>query len=319
MSTHNAQELVTSADDNFHQLPGDDPWQTETCWFSFNVPERNMAGWLYAWVRPNMANCGGGVFVYDASGTGSWEQPYYQYQYCQPLPAERDLRDFQFPNNYAVKMIEPLKRYALRYADREHIKVELEFNAICAPHAFPQGEPPFQANSHFDQPGRVTGTLVLRGETISVDCLAVRDRSWGTRMDHRGNRLGYTFGTLSEQEGFCVFLLPSKADSSGAEPIHHGYLLRDGLKTTIKRGKRTVVRDANNYITSMCIEAEDDAGRTLNVTGNVAARMPLSVPRGTCVNSFIHFQFENGATGHGEDQDVWRGDQWRTALLALRA
>ena len=126
MSNDILDNLVTAEDDNFHPLPRDDPWQTETCWFSFNVPERKLAGWLYAWVRPNLNNCGGGVFLYDPSGVSVWEQPYFQYQYCQPLPAERDLRDFQFPNNYAVKMLEPLKRYRMHYADREHLTVDLE-------------------------------------------------------------------------------------------------------------------------------------------------------------------------------------------------
>jgi hypothetical protein len=316
MTSNSSNALVTPADDNFHALPGE-PWNTETCWFSFNVPERNMAGWLYAWVRPNLHNCGG-VFVYDPSGVSPWEQPYFQYQYCQPLPAERDLRDFTFPQNYSVRMLEPLQRYQLRYADREHIALNLEFNAICAPHPFPQGEPPFTSSSHFDQPGRVTGEIVLRGEKIAVDCLAVRDRSWGPRMDHRGSRLGYTFGTLSEQEGFCVFVLPAKADASGAEPIYHGYLLRDGRKATITSGSRTMVRNANNHIVSMQIEAVDAEGRTLKVSGTAAARMVFAVPRGTTLNSFLRFRFENGGMGHGEDQDVWRYDQWRTALQALR-
>ena len=319
MSNDILDNLVTAEDDNFHPLPRDDPWQTETCWFSFNVPELKLAGWLYAWVRPNLNNCGGGVFLYDPSGVSVWEQPYFQYQYCQPLPAERDLRDFQFPNNYAVKMLEPLKRYRMHYADREHLTVDLEFNAICAPHPFPRGEPPFATSSHFDQPGHVTGTLVLRGETIAVDCLAVRDRSWGTRMDHRGNRMGYTFGTLSKQEGFCIFVLPSKADAQGEEPIYHGYLLRDGRKSTILKGTRRVERDANNYITAMSIDAQDAEGRSLKVHGTAESRMVLAVPRGTTLNTFLTFQCEGGAIGHGEDQDLWRYDQWRTALLTLRA
>jgi len=50
----NQQDSPTASDDDFHTLSSD-PWETETCWFSFNVPEHNLAGWLYAWVRPKPA------------------------------------------------------------------------------------------------------------------------------------------------------------------------------------------------------------------------------------------------------------------------
>lgn len=315
----NDQGLVTAFDDQFHTL-SEDPWETETCWFSFNVPERAMAGWLYAWVRPNLNNSGGGVFVYDPSGVAPWELPYFQYQYCQPLASERDLRDFTFPQNYSVKMLEPLTRYRLHYQDREHIRLDLEFNAIMEPHPFPQGDPPFVSSAHFDQAGRVSGEMILRGERIAVDCIGVRDRSWGPRLDHRGGRLGYSFGTLSEHEGFCVFVLPSRLTADGLETIHHGYLLRDGRRSRIVEGARSVRRDPKtNHILSMRIQARDAQGRELVAEGRALSRMVLSVPRGTTLNSFLEWRIEGVAgLGHGEDQDVWRHDQWRTALQTLR-
>ncbi len=310
--------LVTPADDDFHRL-SDDPWETETCWFSFHVPERKLAGWLYAWVRPNMQNSGGGVFVYDDSGVSPWELPYFQYQYCQPLKGERDLRDFTFPENYSVKMVEPLKRYLLHYRDREHISIDLQFDAVSEPHPFPRGDPPFVASSHFDQPGRVTGELILKGERIAVDCVAVRDRSWGPRLDHRGSRVGYTFGCAGARDGFCVFALPSKLDAEGRETIYHGYLIRDGRRVTLANGYRTVERDPRtNYITKMTIDATDIEGRHVRAYGEALARMMGAVPRGTALNTFFRWHFDNGVSGHGEDQDVWRYDQWRAALDTLR-
>lgn len=310
---------LTAEDDNFHQL-SDDPWETETCWFSFNVPERNLAGWLYAWIRPNLNNSGGGVFVYDHTGVASWELPYFQYQHTQPLPAVRDLRDFTFPNGYSVKMLEPLNRYKLFYKDREHITVDLEFNAIQPPHQFPKGQPPFDKSGHLDQAGHITGTLTLRGETLQVDSYATRDRSWGVRQDHRGSRLGYSFGTASASDSFCAFVLPQKLDAEGRETVYHGNLVRDGRMSTIKSGWRTVERDpGTNYITRMTIEGVDEEGRRFRVVGTAKSRMLFSVPRGTTLNTFLHWQFDNGVEFHGEDQDVWRYDQWRTALEMLRA
>jgi hypothetical protein len=312
------QDLVGPQDDNFHQLSAD-PWETETCWFSFHIPERRLAGWLYAWVRPNMGNCGGGVFIYDDTGVAPYELPYFNYQYTQPLPAERDLRDFTFPNSYSVKMLEPLQRYALQFSDRKLLTLELEFNAVAAPHPFPQGEPPFISSPHFDQPGRVTGHIVLHGERLEVDCIAVRDRTWGPRQDHRGSRLGYSFGSASAQEGFCVFALPLKLDEQGRELIYHGYLIRDGVRAQIKHGARTVERDPRtNFITRMIVEAIDEQGRALRAVGEPLARMMIPVPRGPTMNTFFKWSFDNGMEGYGEDQDVWRYDQWRAAHVAGR-
>ncbi|MEE8320553.1 MAG: hypothetical protein V3R68_01785 [Gammaproteobacteria bacterium] len=65
----------TPEDDNFHGL-SDDPWETETAWYSFHVPERKLGGWLYGFVRPNFGVCTAAVFLYDDQGFAPWEQPY---------------------------------------------------------------------------------------------------------------------------------------------------------------------------------------------------------------------------------------------------
>ena len=70
------------------------------------------------------------------------------------------------------------------------------------------------ALTHFDQPGRVTGTLALLGDRIDVDCIAVRDRSWGRRPEHLGltPRLSYAFGSASDGDAFLAFWDPAEPD-----------------------------------------------------------------------------------------------------------
>jgi len=197
----------------------------------------------------------------------------------QPLPAVRDLREFTFPNGYSVKMLEPLRRYALRYQDRDHIGLDLEFTAIQPPHRFPPGLPPFDRSGHFDQAGRVTGTLVLRGETLRVDCFATRDRSWASGRTTVANRLGYSFGTASERDSFCAFVLPHKPDAEGAKTVYHGNLVRDGRMRTIRTGWRVVERDRRtNHITGMTLEGVDEDGRRFRAVGKARSRMIFSVP-----------------------------------------
>ena len=38
-------------DDEFHPPTDDNPYWTETCWFTFTVPERRMSGQLYPFFR----------------------------------------------------------------------------------------------------------------------------------------------------------------------------------------------------------------------------------------------------------------------------
>ena len=40
-------------DDEFHPPTSDDPYWTETCWFTFTVPERRLSGQLYPFFRTN--------------------------------------------------------------------------------------------------------------------------------------------------------------------------------------------------------------------------------------------------------------------------
>ena len=155
--------LIGPDDDCFHRL-SDHWWEAETCWFSWNVPERRMGGWAYSLVRPTIGTCAGGVWVWDDSSPYPWELPYYAYYNLLRLPPERDLRDIVFPTGVGVKMIEPLTEYRITFRDEQRLDLDLRFRAVTGPHSFVTGQPPFTASSHFDQPGRVTGTMVLGDE-----------------------------------------------------------------------------------------------------------------------------------------------------------
>ena len=307
----------TAIDDDFHVATPGDPWFTETSWFSFNVPQRKMGCWLYGWARRNMNNAGGGVFVWDPSATEPWNLPYYNYQYTQPLPEHYDLRDFTFPQGYSVKVIEPLTRYHLRYRDREAISIDAIFTALFPPHAFAHGEPPFVNSPHLDQMGHIEGEMVLNGQTIAIDSFSIRDRSWGTRMDHKGSRIGYPFG-CAKDIAFCLFTIPNRDFDDRNEPVNHGFLWQGGKKNQLAPGGvRHVERDPiENWPVRMEIHATDTDGRALLAEGVVESRFVLNNPRGICINSSIKWTI-NGKTAYGEDQDVWRLDQWRAARRRL--
>jgi hypothetical protein len=251
----------------------------------------------------------GGAFVYDAGGWLPWELPYYAMLSHQPVPDPLDLRDVAFPTGVRIRRVAPGMSYEIgyRFRDREDFVAELMFEGLTPPVPHLPGAPPFGPASHFDQHGRVTGEIRLLGETIAVDCLAVRDRSWGRRPERLGRRgrLSYCFGSVAADHAFLAFCLPPRdRPDSDIEHLSSGYLLRDGWLQRLVSGTRRVVRDrATGVVQRIELAASDVAGRELVAAGEPVSRMALPT-HALCVNSLLRWEVD-GAEGWGEDQDVW--------------
>jgi hypothetical protein len=290
--------------------PGPNRDWTETMWWSFNVPSRLLAGWLYVQIRPNLGTASGGAFVYDPSAWLPWELPYYAYTHFQAVPDPLDLRDVCFSNGVSVRCLEPSMRYRLgyRFRDQQDFVADLLFEGIVAPVPHREEAPPFTGSTHFDQPGRVTGTLVLHGERIEVDCISVRDRSWGRRPEliGRRTRLSYAFGSTSPNDAFLAFCLPAP-DDPDVEHLTAGYLLRDGKLRQLASATRHSTRDRQTGgVVSVSIEGADTDGRVLVAEGDARARMFLA-GHSVTINTLLEWTFADlgGEKGWGEDQEVW--------------
>ncbi|GMU79259.1 MAG: hypothetical protein AMXMBFR46_20520 [Acidimicrobiia bacterium] len=307
------------ADDDFHDaVMSDRWWETETCWFSWNVPERNLGGWTYCQARPNARLCNGGVWVWDDTGSHSWDLPYHVSYSGLRLPdrAERDMRDFEWPNGVHVKTLEPLTRYEIAYDDPGALTLHLEFEALIPPNPHPVGVAPFIVGTHFDQPGHVTGEMVLHGEHIPIDCYSVRDRSWGPRPAGRPKRrrienaeihtgaggIGYSFGVAGPRDAWLTYSIPQV----DRDPVVCGFLLRDGEYGHVLSGARNVRVDATTgWPTCIDIDAVDDLGRRLDVHGDALSRHW----KGHGGDTLMRWTWDD-RTGFGEDQSYFSRAVW---------
>lgn len=319
MSEARSYPVFTEADDDFHdEVMSDRWWETETCWFSWNVPERRMGGWVYCQARPNARLCNGGAWVWSDVGSYSWELPYHANYSGLQLPdrSERDLRDFEWPTGARVKVLEPLTRYAVTYDDGPALTLDLQFDAIMEPNPHPVGVAPFFKGTHFDQAGRVVGEMVLQGDRIAIDCWSVRDRSWGPRPAGRPRRrrltesdaasgtggIGYSFGVAGPRDAWLVYSTPTLDD----DPVVCGFLLRDGVYAHVLSGERQVTVDpGTGWPTDITISATDDAGRTLAVRGAAASRHW----KGHGGDTLMEWQWD-GCSGWGEDQSYFSRAVW---------
>ena len=300
-----AEPGVTAADEDLHPY-SDNPWETETSWFGFYVQEADLTGYLYHFIRPNFGTCSGGVMVWDPASHLPWEAPHFDYQWHLPFPEGQSLLDVTFPTGVSLRCETPFKSHRLTYSARG-VEIDVAFEAVSDPHIPRIGEPPFGPARHFDQVGRMTGSLSMRSTVYPIDCLAMRDRSWGPRDDRRVPRFGYAFGVASTDHAFLAYSSPKDA----TDEVYAGYLLRDGQRHPLVSGSRRVWRDLNTGgPTTVHIEGLDRAGRTFVATGRAINRICVT-PYPRMVNWTTTLLWElDGEEALGEDQDGWSVRAW---------
>ena len=298
---------------HFDEMSGD-WWETETAWFSFYNADRRLGGWLYTLIRPNIGTVTGGAWVWDDSASLPWEVPYSANYSALELPAGVDLAEARLPNGVWMRVIEPTMSYAIGYEDGDRLRANLRFDGVMPPRPLTAGGSTFGKSRHFDQFGRVTGELRLHGETIAIDCVAMRDRTWGRRPEDRPRRAAYVTGAVS---GDYAFLAVANPRHDG-DRIAYGFLRREGRTESLTGGERRVERDAESgWVTRVSLTAVDAAGRELTAVAEPVSRIILERHTFIDVNSLLCWNIE-GRVAWGEDQDMWPVHEWSAFRRAQR-
>jgi len=306
--------VLTEADDGFHVPPNDDWSQLETNWVWFFVPERKLGCWIYHFIRPTIGVDAGSIQVWDDSSWHHTEIPYYHQVLYGRHPAHSDLRDHTFSTGFRWTVLEPLERYRLRYNDPGICSFDLEWAAIMKPWAPPKGDPP--RITHLDQWGRVTGTLVLHGETMAVDCYAMRDRSWQlTRPDGVASM---TFWGGQIFNGWMAAAADANTAFFGTK-----WIVLDGHLSPVVESEVRRERDREHgFLRRIIITVRDEEGRELEAVGESVSRLIAPIPNTNVVsvNSLMDYRI-NGIQAWGDDQDSWALSTWaamRRRQMGLR-
>lgn len=305
--------MITEADEYFH-VRNEDPYWNESAWFSLMIPERNLCGWVYFYHRPNMKYSVGGVALWDSSGEETYNCRFYNWGDTYPLKPGFDMFDFSLPNGLKVTCVEPLKTYRLQMAS-DGIELDLTWTSFMLPQesGFPEGGAQDWGRRHYEQGGRMAGSIQADGENFKVDCWSNRDRSWGPRnVGIEGYpRSGFPWCIASDKHAFNIFSvndLPAREDPvfGAVDRVICGWYLRDGLVGALVSGERRVIeRDADGRPLKTQVKATDEHGRLLEADG-------------TCTNwinwhgypflfqwwSLAKWSFD-GVTAWGEEQDFY--------------
>jgi hypothetical protein len=287
---------VTPADDEFHPAADAGPFWTETAWFAFSAPERRISGFVWPIFRLNQGVCSSGVFIWDDTARTDWDCRYSYNYWHVPLP-ER-LSDMTLLSGLSYEVIKPLSEYRVRY-DSDECHLDLTYEGLHDPVLT-------VAENHFDQACRVTGTIDLAGDVVSVDGYEMRDRGWVNRPDapktvpRDVSEGGYTYAINAD----TAFLARTgSADPDHAELEPGSWIAQHGVTSYLASGFRRVERDADGRGRLFVVEATDQLGREIRATGSLVngARIRTSPAMRTL---FCGVQWEvNGTAAWGEAQE----------------
>ena len=316
-TSDDAPPVFTPDDDGFHRhLAGDEWWYTETAWYSFHDIDRRLGGWFYTMARHNIGTVAGGAWVWDDTAHLPWEVPYSANYSALELPTDADLRDVVLPTGVSIRVEEPTMAYRLGYDDPGRLSADLRFEGVMAPRPLTASGSTFGRAAHFDQIGRVSGTIELHGQSIDIDCWAMRDRTWGRRPEDRPRQAAYVTGAGVDGPGF----LAVTNTRDGTDRVSYGFVRRGDRAASLVDGQRTVVRHPEaGWVESMRIEAVDDTGTPFVADGEAINRIVINRHSFIDVNSLIRWRIGDGAADGewwGEDQDMWPVHRWSAAKRA---
>ena len=310
-------------DEFFHGTgdPGDS--LTETWFWNFHVPEAAINCYGYCWVHPNLKVVTAGLFIYKGMKQQHLECELFDMYDYMSSDIVGDGSDIRLPNGMRIQVITPLEHIRITFADpnrQTELDVDLRANGV----------PVMRANNkHFEQVMHVTGNLNLRGESHTVDCYPVRDRSWGEqRPELQLSSPPYTWvtGTFGPDFAFNV----GSHDDPAHNPDWLGHLptperiFKDGwvvvkgeMRRVVRSSKITTRGTSRREPLSHVYEFEDSKGEVYRITGKLIAQ--TNWPGWSNIN--CHFGLVewdwNGKKGWGESQEVqWNDYVWRMTQSA---
>lgn len=169
-----------------------------------------------------------------------------------------------------------------------HMEMDVAFEAISAPHYAVGG-----SQGHFEQTGRVTGTIRIGDESWDVDAYGVRDKSWGPRtwQAPSGSQAkaagpaavesGCFLNWFSMNFGADLALGGACGKTADGSFRGKGWIQRDGDTIELTDVTMTTVYDPTNPLVhdTVQLRATDANGGQIVVDGTVLSICPTKIPR----------------------------------------
>lgn len=314
---------VSETDELFHpqaNIPGD--WLTETWAYMWYIPEERISSMIHIWVHPNLNVVTPGIGVWRGHKNAMMSAELMDVPTFNSAANLGNGRDMTFVSGLRVQILEPFKKIKITYDD------PARGNALEL--LVTDFSPPVMRGSetHFDQATRNKGRLTLRGRSYDIDCLGMRDRSWGQLRSEaliagppftwmtgmfQKSRIAWNVAAFDDPARDPEWKHLFKVDP--AHTLHDGWVWRDGELLRFTKASKITRRDPVNLCPlSHQIEFTDTKGRDYKITGTVNASCPwISWSNMHSYMCSTEWRMD-GEIGWGDTQDV----QWNDYVHALR-
>jgi hypothetical protein len=325
---------------------GDDPAWSESYYFNFVDPDSKLGmftrmgfrpgnGWADALhviylpgkrvaftygrrdIEPDLSRYDGDLAVGNLQLT--CEAPHERWRIAYEGPAQ-DIAD-------AAILLERSKSRPDGWFTPAELAMDVNFQCLTNPHYAHTGAQAGE-RGHFEQSGRVTGTISLDGESWSVAGYGVRDKSWGPRDWGAGSAGGAgSSGESSRDEGPAPFVNWFSMNfgehaALGGSCFRHpdgklrgeGWIQREGSSGTLNNVVIETEYEPNSILHRIVhLTGETDDGEKVSIDGRVLSVCPTKIPMpggATFVNEGLaEFQWGD-RTGYGI------AEHWHAVTLA---
>ena len=257
-------------DDLLHAESAVNDSSRESMLLTAPIPEENLLVFLYLW-REGGTKWGRFFFV----GGTDMAKPEFLTMETDGKYTGDDLRDFEV-SGLRWRQPEPLKVAEISFADDE-CELELRFEGLHHPfdyHDNADGCPPeYLAARRYEQSGRTSGVLRLRGREIVIDGFGHRDHSWGQR--NWNPFLEWKWMNAASHDGSTsvhCFLYNVKG-----EIFTNGYTNRNGVVTPIIQGAAKAELDENLTHRRIVGRFVDESGSEMNLDARFAAGWSMPI------------------------------------------
>lgn len=282
--------------DRRHSL-SDTPNARESLVFMLQLPEHDVAAFVYTWVSGD-SKAGAAFCIY---GPAVGEQAIFEVVDGIPVPREQGFDDWRVGGVH-VRHGEPLRVADVSYIG-EGVSLFYHFEAMHPAYNYGSnagGCPQWFANDRFEQSGRVRGVLRFAGREIPFDTFGHRDHSWGTRDWGIAQHWKWLEAQAAPDVAVHVF----ECSALGKNTVH-GYVQRDGKIAEVTAVDSSFEHDPRLLHKSIRMVVTDSAGRTTTVIGKTYAMFEFKVsPLATLNEGSMSIEID-GVKGVGHVEMSW--------------
>jgi len=285
--------MLSEEDEGRHPAGSGKLW-SETYYFNFYDSQAEIGGFFWIQQQENRGKSNSFALMFRGG------RPVYYAVLHDQSYSRNGLDQGVTVGGLTFQLVEPLKTIKIEMQDPDReIKLDLIWRAIHPPaHIGMIGEalPDSLAQNHYEQGGRVSGNIMLRGESLSLKGCGFRDHSWGIRDWESIERHELAWFVLEGDRAVAC----GRADMADGRSVHAGFLY-DGVDNLAIGQMDLEVGYEENALTQMsvAIRLTDEKGRQAEITGRRLINFAVPFAGFLLNEAMFEYRDTNGKLGYG--------------------